>query len=197
MTPYDCYVTFLALKQHFTKPKYDVIKYNWKTRASLTAFHKRTDRYFYERLSRKKNDQEVKDFFISNFVSTDNPNSVYIADLMKEGEDNYLQWMKRIQSLSYTFKTEISDLLFDENLNSLLTPQDGQHSNLIRKHLQKSASIETLVILQKILHYVKDYDKIFKDPVWDSLRLKIVKYEPLLNIEVDNYSNILKEIICE
>lgn len=197
MTPYECYVTFLALKQHFTKPKYDVIKYNWKTRASVTAFHKRTDRYFYERLSRKKNEQEIKEFFIANFVSTDNPNSVYIPDLMKDGEDAYIQWMKRIQSLSYTFKTEISNLLFDEDLNSLLTPQNGQHSNLIRKYLQKAASIETLVILQKILHYVKDYDKIFKDPVWDSLRLKIVKYEPLLNIDVDNYSNILKEIICE
>lgn len=197
MTPFQVFCIFLALKQHFTKPKYNVIRYNWKVRATLSSFHKRTDRYFYERLSRAKGEQEIKDFFIANFVCTDNPNSIYIADLMKEGEDNYIQWMRRIQSLSYRFKTEISNLLFNEDLNSLLAVRNGQHSKLIRKYLQKEASIETLVVLQKILRYVKDYDKILSDPLWDSLRLKIVKYEPLLNIDVDSYSNILKEIICE
>ena len=80
MNPFQCYTIFLALKQHFSKPSYDVIKYNWKTRASLTAFNKRTDRYFYERLSRKKNEQEIKNFFIAKIIKeADNaePNEVH------------------------------------------------------------------------------------------------------------------------
>ncbi len=197
MNPYQCYLAFLSIKQHFVKPSYDVVKYNWKTRASLTSFHKRTDRYFYERLSRKKNDQEIKDFFISNFVNTDNPSSVYIVDLMRDGEDVYIQWMKRIQSLSYLFKNEISSFITSENFNSVIRCINNQHSTLIRKYLQKQLSIETLVILNKILQYVRDYDKVLQDPLWDALKLKIIKYEPLLNIDKVKYSIILKEIICE
>lgn len=197
MSPYDCYIVFLALKQHFVRPSYDIIKYNWKTRASLTSFHKRTDRYFYERLSRKKNESEIKNFFIANFVNAENPNSVYIAELLRDGEDVYVQWMKRIQSLSYNFKNEISSLFSQENFNSVIICRNNQHSTLIRKYLQKSISLETLVILEKILHYAKDYDKVLDDPVWDSLRLKILKYSSLLNIDIKKYSSILKEILCE
>ncbi len=197
MNPFQCYTSFLALKQHFSKPSYDVIKYNWKTRASLTAFNKRTDRYFYERLSRKKNEQEIKNFFIANFVGCDNPQSVYITNLMKEGEDTYIEWMKRIQSLSYLFETEASVFISRDKFNELFECKNKQHSPLIHKHLQKALSIETLVILNKILHYVEDYDKILDDPMWDSLRLKIIKYSPLLNIDTQKYSKILKEIISE
>jgi hypothetical protein len=197
VNPFQCYTSFLALKQHFSKPSYDVIKYNWKTRASLTAFNKRTDRYFYERLSRKKNEQEIKNFFIANFVGCDNPQSVYITNLMKEGEDTYIEWMKRIQSLSYLFETEASVFISRDKFNELFECKNKQHSPLIHKHLQKALSIETLVILNKILHYVEDYDKILDDPMWDSLRLKIIKYSPLLNIDTQKYSKILKEIISE
>lgn len=197
MTPYECYTTFLATKQHFTKPKYNAVRYNFKVKASLTAFHKRTDRYFYERLSRKKSEQEIKDFYISNFIAADNPNSVYIVDLIKDGEEIYIEWLKRIQSLSYLFKTELNNLLFEYNLNQILKCKNSQHSLLIRKYLQKIISIETLVILEKLLHFVEDYNKILDDPIWNFLQLKIIKYEPLLNIDNQRYFNILKEIICE
>lgn len=197
MNPFQCYSTFLALKQHFTKPSYDIIKYNWKTRASITAFNKRTDRYFYERLSRKKNEQQIKEFFIANFVESDNPNSVYISDIIKEGEENYINWMKRVQSLSYLFETEASIFISKKEFNNLFECKNNQHSNLIRKYLQKAFSIETLVILDKILHYVDDYDRVLDDPLWDSLSLKIKKYSPFLNIDIQKYSKILKEIICE
>ena len=197
MNPFQVFCTYLALKQHFTKPSYDAIKYNWKVRASLTSFNKRTDRYFYERLSRKKNEQEIKNYFIANFISCDDPQSVYISDLMKDGEENYIEWMKRIQSLSYLFQTEASVFISKDNFNELFECKNGQHSPLIRKHLQKALSIETLVILNEILQYVKDYDKVLDDPMWNSLRMKITKYGPLLNIDKSKYSKILKEIVSE
>lgn len=197
MSPFQVFCVFLAIKQHFTRKSYDVIKYNWKVKASLTSFHKRNDRYFYERLSRKKNEQEIKDFFISNFLNSENPQQVYIPDLMKDGEEIYLNWLKRNQSLSYIFKNEVSDLLSQNNLNEILKCKDSQHSILIRKYLQKYLSIETLVIFEKMLRYVRNYDRILDDPLWDALRLKIVKYEPLLNIDINKYSKIIKELICE
>lgn len=197
MSPFECYSLFLALKQHFTKPKYDAIRYNWKVRASITAFHKRKDRYFFEKLSRKKNEEEVKNFYISNFVASTNPQSVYIPDLIKDGEDVYINWQKRVQSLSYNFKNEVSNLFTQDNFNDVFECKNAQHSILIKKYLQGSLSIETLVILEIILKYVSRYDKILDDPLWELLSLKITKYKSLLNIDIGKYLNILKETICE
>lgn len=196
MSPYENYVTFLCLKHHFTKPNYDVFKYNWKTRASLESFNKRKDRYFFERISRKMKDNEIKEFYISNFVNTENPNGVYISDLVKDGEEIYTQWRKHIQSLKYDFKTEVEVFLTNDDFNNIMKCIGGQHSILIKKYLQKLITIETLVILNIIFNYVPRYDKELLDPIWESLSLKIKKYSPFLNINKENYTKILKEIIC-
>ncbi len=54
-------------------------------------------------------------------------------------------------------------------------------------------SIETLVILDMILHFVNDYDKMLDDPIWQFYSFKIKKYRPFLNIDSTNFKNILKE----
>lgn len=197
MSPYETYVTFLVLKQHFTKPSYDVFKYNWKTRASIQSFNKRTDRYFFERLSRKKSEIEIKEFFISNFAYTENPKGVYIPDLMKDGDEVYDKWRKYIQSLSYNFKTELEVFFTHQNLNQFMSCKGGQHSLLIKKYLQKAISLETLVILNNIFDYVLMYDKVLIDPIWENLSLKIKKYSPFVLINKDKYVKIMKETLCE
>ena len=68
----DAYRCYLSLKNHFTKDKYDYHKYRGKVRATNAAFYKRKDRFWFEKFARQKNDKEVVDFFVSNFVySTD------------------------------------------------------------------------------------------------------------------------------
>lgn len=197
MSPYETYVTFLCIKQHFTKPSYDVFKYNWKTRASIEAFNKRTDRYFFERLSRKKNESEIKEFFISNFAYTENPRGVYIPDLMKDGDEIYTNWRKNIQSLSYRFKIELEVFFSHQNLNEFMQCKNNQHSLMIRKYLQKAISLETLVIINEIFNFADHYDKVLIDPVWEILSLKIKKYSPFLSINKEKYIKIMKETICE
>lgn len=196
MTAYECFYNFLCIKHHFTKPDYDIFKYNWKTRASLAAFNKRKDRLFFERLSRKKSDDEIKEFFISNFAYTENPKGVYIPDLMKEGEEIYTQWRKYNQSLFYNFKTELEVFVSHQDLNEFMECKNNQHSNLIKKYLQKHLSLETLVIVNKIFNYVKKYDSILIDPVWETLSLKIKKYSPFVQINKDKYIQIMKETVC-
>ena len=196
MTAYECWHNFLCIKQHFTKPDYDIFKYNWKTRASIAAFNKRKDRLFFERLSRKKTDDEIKEFFISNFAYTENPKGVYIPDLMKDGEDIYTQWRRYNQSLFYNFKTELEVFISHQNLNEFMECKNNQHSQLIRKYLQKYISIETLVILDKIFNYTKQYDKVLIDPIWEILSLKIKKYSPFLQINTEKYIQLMKETVC-
>ena len=68
MTPIDVYKTYLAFKNHFTKVSYNYFKYSGKSRASKEAYNNRKDRYFFERMSRKKSDDEIKEYFLANFI---------------------------------------------------------------------------------------------------------------------------------
>ena len=51
------------MKSHFTNCKYDFFKYGGKSRATMTSFNKRKDKYWFEKTSRKYSDQQILDFF--------------------------------------------------------------------------------------------------------------------------------------
>jgi hypothetical protein len=196
MTPFDVYRTYLALKNHFSKLNYDYIKYAGKTRASLEAFNKRKDKYWYEKLSRQKNDEEVKNFFISNFVSVDDPGRLWIGELSRNGEATYKEWTRRHQSLKYIFKEQSEMILSEYNLNQLFD-SSRQHPPILKKFLSGKISIETLVIYDKIFQFGKNFDKKLLDPVWEIVSLKIKKYSPFLNIDIVDYKIILRDLVEE
>lgn len=194
MAPFDAYKTYLALKNHFTKDNYDYFKYHGKVRANLQSFYKRKDRFWFEKLSRNKTDQEVIDFFISNFVRADDPSSLWIGSIIHDGDTHYKEWQKRIQSLSYIFKEE-SEKLFKENKFEDIFDCSKSHPILLRMFLSGKISMETMVIYDRIFLYGKNFDKKLKDPVWETVSLKMKKYSPFLNTDVLRYKNILKEVI--
>ena len=193
VTPIDVYKTYLAFKNHFTKKSYNYFKYGGKSKASVQAYNKRKDRYFFERMSRKKSDEEIKDYFLANFVECDDPDRLWIGEIISSGEDNLKSWMKRSQTMSYMFKTEVEVFVNKENFQQLFTIKGQSHPEVLKKYLQGALSIETMVILDIILEYVKNFDKKLDDPVWDTVSLKIKKYKPFLNINVNKYKSILKE----
>jgi hypothetical protein len=194
MAPFDCYKTYLALKNHFTKSSYDYHKYNKKTRASLQSFYKRKDRFWFEKLSRQKDEKEVEDFFVANFVLCNDPETLWIGEIIKEGEDRYTKWQRKVQSLSYVFKEE-SESLFEENKFEDVFNCSKGHPPLLKKFLIGKISIETLVIYNKIFLFGNKFDKKLKDPVWETVSRRIKKYEPFLHIEVQRYRKILKELV--
>ena len=95
VTPFETYQHYLSLKNHFTNPKYDFFKYGAKTRASVTSFNKRKDKYWFEKTSRKYSDEEVVDFLVSNFSSADNPQNLWIGEIINSGERTYAEWKKK------------------------------------------------------------------------------------------------------
>ena len=196
MMPFDAYREYLALKNHFTKDSYDYFKYNKKVRATVQSFYKRKDRMWFEKISRQKSDQEVVDFFVANFVSCPDPETLWIGEMIKDGEGRYQNWQKKIQSLSYFFKEE-SKVLFEENKFQDVFKCSKGHPVLLKKYLSGQLSLETLVLLDKIFGYSKNFDKKFQDPVWETVSRRVKKYNPFLNIDVLGYRKILKEIILE
>lgn len=195
MTPFDVYKTYLAFKNHFTKENYDYFKYCGKSRASLDSFHKRKDRYFFERTSRQKNDDEIKAYFVANFAECNDTQSLWIGEIIENGEQVYTNWLKKSQSLFYLFKTEAEIFINKDSFVELFEIKNNQHPKILKKYFQKAISLETMVILDMILGYVKKFDKKLTDPVWETVSLRIRKYQPFLNIDVAKYKQIVKEIV--
>jgi len=196
VTPFETYRTYLSMKSHFTNPKFDFFKYGGKSRATITSFNKRKDKYWFEKTSRKYSDQEIIDFLLANFATTDNPQNLWIGEIINSGERNYSQWMKRNQSLTYLFKEQSNELLLDKNLNEVFDCSKG-HPPILKKYLGGEISLETLTILEKVFSFVSKFDKKLTDPVWESVSLKIKKYNPFLNINTFPFKKILRDIINE
>jgi hypothetical protein len=194
MTPHECYKTYLAFKNHFNRENFDYFKYHGKTNASVSAFNKRNDRYFFEKLSRQKNDGEIKEFFLASFIECTDSQKLWIREIINCGNTYYNTWKSRADSLTYTFKENINTLLDENcNLDDVMFCECGKHSKLIKLHSINKVSIETMVILDHILHYVKNYDRILNDPIWKFYSMRIRKYRPFMQIESDTYKIILKE----
>ena len=195
VTPFETYQTYLSMKSHFTNRKYDFFKYGGKSRATMASFNKRKDKYWFEKTSRKYSDKEVLDFLLSNFVSTNNPENLWIGEIINSGERTYAEWMKRQQSLTYLFKEQSNELLFNKKLNEVFDCSNNKHPIVLKKYLGGEISLETLMILEKVFSFVKNFDKKLTDPVWETVSLKIKKYTPFLNINVFPYKKILRELI--
>lgn len=197
MTPFQVFCEYLALKSHFSNRDYNYFKYNKKVRATITSFNRRKDRYFFERTSRKLSDKEIVDFLVSNFALSDNPQNLWIGEIINSGERTYKEWMRRQQSLSYLFKEQSEQLLSNNELKDVLSCSKG-HPILLKKFLGGEISLETIVIFDKIFSYRKNFDKKLDDPIWETVSLKIQKYSPFLNnIDIFKYKKILRDILDE
>ena len=196
VTPYETYQTYLSMKSHFTNPKYDFFKYGGKSRATVSSFNKRKDKYWFEKTSRKYSDQEILDFLLSNFITANNPQNLWIGEIINSGERNYSEWMKRQRSLTYLFKEQLEGLLSEKKLDEVFDCSKG-HPPILKKYLGGDLSLETLIILEKIFSFVKKFDKTIKDPVWETVSLKVKKYIPFININMVYYKKILREIVNE
>lgn len=195
VTPHETYKTYLAIKQHFTNDTYDFIKYNGKIKASIESFNKRKDRLFFEKLSRKNKDDEIVDFFVSNFASSSDPSSLWIGDIIKNGSDNYTNWQKKTQSLSYLFEQDLRKVFEGKNFLEYLKIENNRHPKILKEYLSGNLMLETMVILDQMLNYREKFDLKLIDPVWELVSKKIKKYSPFLRVDVDKYKDILRKVL--
>jgi hypothetical protein len=115
--------------------------------------------------------------------------------MIREGEVRYTSWKKRTQSLSYVFKEETERVFSDNNFDAMFSMNGSSHPNILKSYLRDDISIETLVILDRILGFKTNWDDKLSDPVWETVSMRMKKYSPFLNIEVSRYKKILKQIV--
>ena len=186
MSALECYKEYLALKNHFNQSSYDYFKYNGKIKINQSSFDSRKDKLFFQKLAKHP---DVHNFLVANLAAD---SKVWIRDIAysESAEKIYKDWSKRQQSLSYTFRQELSKLNsnFDENL----IIKNNEHPILLKKYLGKEISLETICILLEMTGAKKHWDsKMQYDLIWDDTRIKIEKYTPFIKYDKEKIKTIL------
>ncbi len=185
MEPVEVYLMYCAIKAHFSREGYDYHKYGGKTKTKKMSFYKRNDRLFFARIARKyKDKKDVENYFVSNFLADKNG---YIKNF---NEDNYLNWKKRIQSLTYNLTNELSP--YADRFEELFKWED-QHPILLKEYLGKRISIETMAILDDLVGYIKDWDD--TDIIWKDHKKMVEKYKKFLTIDTQKCKMALMKVI--
>tara|TARA_B110000977_G_scaffold63007_1_gene85660 strand:+ start:2437 stop:3051 length:615 start_codon:yes stop_codon:yes gene_type:complete len=196
--PYDAYSYYMAIKLHFERDSYDALKYNFKSSATQKSFMVRKDKYHFAKISKKFVDsKELVAYYVSNFVR----GSKWVGDMLEHGDENYSAWKRYSESMTYRFTSDIDVLVdyiegkglkFDDLF--LTTEDGGSHPPIIRLLLQEDVSLETVVLLDKMLGFTKRFDKTISETlVWPDLSMRIRKYKPFVNADL----TALKKIVLQ
>jgi len=170
------YVFYLAVKRHFTS-SYDYFKYNGKVTSSSHSFETRNDKFFFYRLSKEPDGKEI---IFANILN--NPN-IWVGELVEDkAKEVHQEWKKKIDTLSYVFRTDLGELDFDDINKDILTK--GEHPRLLKLYMMKRVNIETLIILDDLMGFFPYWNKNISDNIiWPDINMKCKKYQPFLSYE--------------
>ena len=190
MTEFEAYKQFLGLKLHFTTDHYDYFKYKGKHNATPESFDKRTDKRFFKRLVRKNID--IVDYYVANLTAGKEWISEFDDKIWKE-------WSSRSQSIEYHFINDAENLLtLEPEFDIIFKCDKGNHPKLLKSYLSKKITLETLVILERLLRYRKRFDKeIIETYVWPNISRRIRKADPFIEADIVKCKQMLMEKVTE
>jgi len=190
-TGFEAYALWNALKLHFTSDSYNYFKYSGKTNVSKQSFTTNKSKYQFYKLSRKYDLEELKSFYVANFIEGKGD---WVGELLQDGDENYAKWQKRQQSLTYTFENDIM-YLFDlvdgaefVNRDDILKPIDGGWPMIITKLMKNQVSLESVCILVDLVGCMPRWEKqITEDIIWPTHKRLIQRYTPFIQYDKEKF----------
>ena len=195
---FNAYKLYLAVKNHFTT-NYDFFKYNGKVNAKEDSFLKRRDKFFFAKLQRKYNNDQLRDLFVSNFADGED---FWIGNVLtQKAESVYTEWKARQMKLSYILEQDLKFLLdyYNErnlDFNSLFVMENG-HPILLQCVLRNDIYVETMIIIDRVLNYSRRWNKALDDPVWTEFKKRMDKYSPFVLFEAEKGKKILRKVFVK
>jgi hypothetical protein len=141
-----------------------------------TSFETRKDKYSFYKLSKRK---DWFNHILSNLIS----GNTWIGSIVSaDGEQKYVEWSKRMQSLGYQFQEDLNKL--KDNFNENFEVEDNRHPFALRLFLMKQISLETLIILNELVGFFKHWDKkMANDPMWKEVSSLASKYAKFISFD--------------
>lgn len=180
---------YLALKRHFTS-SYDYVKYNGKVSASPASLTKRRDQYQFHKLAKQP---DAFGLAVANLF--EDP-SKWVGDLFDdESQRVYTAMKKRRETLSYTFRDQLSSI---EDLKKSFKVKDGQHPLLLKAYLRGKIGPETLIILDDLGHFFDYWDsEIDETYQWPEVKFKLNKLRVFFTYDQAKYRQIFKDLLAD
>ena len=160
MNGYETYKIYQALKLHFTTD-YDAVKYNFKTAVKVDTFEKRRDRYFFEKLSRNYNREELIQYFAANLIHNTN---MWIGEF---NENRLNEYISRKEKLTYLV-TEDMKKMADKGytFDDLCSLFDNKTWNpLIEALRSDEIHIETVAVIDILVNFLNRVKSEISDPL--------------------------------
>jgi hypothetical protein len=185
MTPFQTFVRYLAIKNHFTLKSYDAFKYQFKVRTNHQSFEKRKDKSFFYVLSKHK---DIDGFLVSLFIR--NP-ELWVGDIvhgMSEADEIYRAWKGRTQALKYTFQQDIKKL----DLSTCFKTKQNNHPDVLKMVLREEIAIEVLAILNDLIKCgIKWEPKLKDDIIYQKYSLILNRYISFLTYDKKEFKLLL------
>ena len=195
---FDVYKCYLAMKLHFSKPEFDYFLYEGKVRANETTYQQRNDFYFFETIARNYSRQETMEFLLATFVASEDPTKVWIGDIKRNGKANLLVFKKLHEGLSYFVEQDCKRLVeyMEEKglaFNDLLSTL-GSSPPLLSLYIRGDIKLETMIVMDICLGFMKKWDSNLYNPMWESVSFKVRKYKGFLSLNKTKYLKLLRSI---
>ena len=151
---------------------------------------KRKDKYSFYKLSRKFNLEELRNYYVANFIEG---NSEWVGKMVgPEGEECYRKWQTRNQRLTYQFEQDIIHIF--ESCGDCLHVDNGNHPILLTYMMQGDIMIETVAILNDLMGFFPMWQKkITDDIIWPNQKMRIERYTPFIQYDKPKFKSIVKE----
>lgn len=182
VTPFQAYVDFLAVRNHFNVWEYDYFRYQGQVaNVSQDEFDMRPDRMQFDRIARHHNPHWL---IVSNLAEDPKLWARDIAD----GNKAYIRRIGTLDSFSYRLPRELA--LLDPAFDSNFIPRNGRQPNLVRLYLGKQISLEVASALATLTGATGLWLR-SPDPFLNEIARRFFKYSPFV------FSRIDKEMIRE
>jgi len=200
MDGFKAYRYYLAIKLHFTTDKFNVFENRGNVKGTREAFNARNDRYIFEKLARKHDDdKDIIQFFVANFAYG-NDNAIYAG---AEADEVYTEWLRRKQSISKIFVDDLETLLTHIEINklthtALFNFTDSEYPVALKLFVGGKIKIETLRIIDDLYPIIEKWKlNTSVRYIWDDDLRRIIKLTGFVKYDIIKIKKIFEHFLEE
>ncbi len=200
MDGFKAYRYYLAIKLHFTTDKFNVFENRGNVKGTREAFNARNDRYIFEKLARKHdNDKDIIQFFVANFAYG-NDTAIYAG---AEADEVYTEWLRRKQSITKIFVDDLATLLTHIEINklthtSLFNFTDSEYPVALKLFVGGKIKIETLRIIDDLYPIIEKWKlNTSVRYIWDDDLRRITKLTGFVKYDIIKIKKIFDHFLEE
>jgi len=189
MTGFEAYCYSNAVNMPFNTETYDAFKYNFKTRVTERSYWGRPDKFQLTKIGKRfKRKEDIIKYFAAHQVA----GNKWVGDMLRD-EQTYVEFLTRIDSLSYIVKNELEEIS-GTGLNDLLMSKEG-YPKIIDLHLDGTVSLETVCILNLLTGFIEEANSCITETIlWPDLYNKIIKYQQFLDFDKKKMKTIILNV---